>query len=205
MQTEQVKSGGKGKSKDVKGQRAGKHKWTCQWFQEFGLELPKTVRFEEPILETHETPQMYHTDSTSTDTPWLNYGWIFYAWNKDWSSVGCHDGWSESYDNSAASLTLFLGSLDLGAVSNQKSGFEWGKMDLYTCVAVNTFPLSVGPGGAGDGRLCRTASGECSLDGGAWQCQGFDESGWCAQSVLQCARNCTQWLSLFSGDPTVVA
>ena len=52
------------------------------------LELPKTVRFEEPILETHETPQMCRTGSSSIDTPWFNDVWIFHEWNEDWSSVG---------------------------------------------------------------------------------------------------------------------
>ena len=43
--------------------------------------------------------------------------------------------------------------------------------------AVNTFPLNFGPDGAGDGRFCRTASGEWIPDGGAWQSQGYDENG----------------------------
>ena len=39
-------------------------------------------------------------------------------------------------------------------------------MDLDTGAAVNTFPLNVGPAGAGDGRLHRAASGESIPDGG---------------------------------------
>ena len=42
---------------------------------------------------------------------------------------------------------------------------------------MNTFPLSFGPEGAGDGRFYRTASGEWIPDGGAWQFQGYDENG----------------------------
>ena len=37
--------------------------------------------------------------------------------------------------------------------------------------------MNFGPEGAGDGRFYRTASGEWILDGGAWQFQGYDESG----------------------------
>ena len=33
-----------------------------------------------------------------------------------------------------------------------------------------------GPEGAGDGRFCRTASGDRVPDGGAWQFQGYDEN-----------------------------
>ena len=55
-------------------------------------------------------------------------------------------------------------------------------MNLDTGAAVNTVPLNFGPDGAGDGRFCRTASGEWILDGGAWQLQGYDENG-----LLRCA------------------
>ena len=41
---------------------------------------------------------------------------------------------------------------------------------------MNTFPLNCGPEGAGDGRFCRTASGEWIPDG-AWQFQRYDENG----------------------------
>ena len=50
-------------------------------------------------------------------------------------------------------------------------------MSLDTAAAVNTFPLTFGPGGAGDGSFYRTASGEWIPDGGAWQFQGYDENG----------------------------
>ena len=50
-------------------------------------------------------------------------------------------------------------------------------MNMDTGAAVNTFPLNFGSEGAGDGRFCRTASGEWILDGGAWQFQGYDENG----------------------------
>ena len=46
--------------------------------------------------------------------------------------------------------------------------FEWVKMNLDTGAAVNAFPLNFGPDGAGHGRFCRTASGEC-IPGGPWQ------------------------------------
>ena len=42
---------------------------------------------------------------------------------------------------------------------------------------MNTFPLNFGPDGVGDGRFYRTASGDCILDGGAWQFKGYDENG----------------------------
>ena len=42
---------------------------------------------------------------------------------------------------------------------------------------MNTFPLNLGPDGAGDGRFYLTASGEWIPDGGAWQFQGYDENG----------------------------
>ena len=42
---------------------------------------------------------------------------------------------------------------------------------------MNTFPLNFGRDGAGDGRFYRIASGEWIPDGGAWQCQGYDENG----------------------------
>ena len=39
------------------------------------------------------------------------------------------------------------------------------------------FPTELGNDGAGDGRFYKKASGECFLDGGAWQFQGYDENG----------------------------
>ena len=89
-------------------------------------------------------------------------------------SVGWLEGWEQTYDTSASSVSL--GGLDLGATSSPKR-FEWVKMNLDTGAAVNTFPLNFGPDGAGDGRFYRTASGEWIPDGGAWQFQGYDENG----------------------------
>ena len=57
--------------------------------------------------------------------------------------------------------SLSLGSLDLGAMSSPKR-FEWVNMNLDTR----------------DGRFYRTASGECILEGRAWQLQSDDENGW---------------------------
>ena len=51
------------------------------------------------------------------------------------------------------------------------------KMNLDTGASVTTFPLGFGSDDAGDGRLNGTASGDCILDGGAWQFQGYDENG----------------------------
>ena len=76
------------------------------------------------------------------------------------------NGTTKVYDTSASSFSL--GGLDLGATSSQK-WFEWMKMNLDTGAAVNTFPLHLGPEGAGDGRWIP--------DGGAWQFQGYDENG----------------------------
>ena len=98
----------------------------------------------------------------------------FEEWNDDWSSVGWHEGWEQTYDTSASSLSL--GGLDVSATSSLKR-FEWVKMNLDTGAAVNTFPLNFGPEGGGDGILHRTASGEWIRDGGAWQFQGYDENG----------------------------
>ena len=99
---------------------------------------------------------------------------VLMKWNDDWSSVGWHEGWEQTYDTSACSFSL--GGLDVSATSSPKR-FEWVKMNLDTEAAVNTFPLNIGPEGAGDGRFYRTASGEWILDGGAWQLRGYDENG----------------------------
>ena len=98
-----------------------------------------------------------------------NDGTSFGEWNDDWSSVGWHGGWEQPYDTSASSFSL--GGLDLGAMRSPKR-FEWVKMNPDTGAAVNTFPLNIGPDGAGDGRFHRTASGEWILDGGGRQFQG---------------------------------
>ena len=98
----------------------------------------------------------------------MNDGWSYDEWNDDWSSVEWHEGWEQTYDNSASPLLL-----DLGAMSSPMR-FDWVKMNVGTGAAVNTFPLNLGPDGAGDGRFYRTAGDECMLDGGAWQFQGYD-------------------------------
>ena len=72
--------------------------------------------------------------------------------------------------------SLSLGGLDVSATSSSKR-FEWVSMNLDTGASVNTFPLKIGPEGAGDGRFCRTASGEWIPDEAAWQFQGYDENG----------------------------
>ena len=129
---------------------------------------------------------------------------VFDEWNDDWSSVGWREGWEQTYDTSASSFSL--GGLDVSATSSPKR-FEWVKMNLGTGGAVNTFPLNFGPEGAVDGRFYRTASGEWIPDGGAWQIQGYDESGllrslngrthWCTQSVVQCCRDRLQRTTRF--------
>ena len=109
-----------------------------------------------------------------TDNSWFHDGWSYDEWNDDWSSVGWLEGWEQPYDNLASSIAL--GSFDLGAMSSPKR-FGWVKMNLDTGSAANTVQLNFGPGGAGDGRFYRTASGEWIPDGGAWQFQGHNENG----------------------------
>ena len=58
-------------------------------------------------------------------------------WNEDWSSVGWHEGWEQTYDTFASSFSL--GGLDIGATSSPKR-FEWVKMNLDTGAAVNACP-----------------------------------------------------------------
>ena len=112
-----------------------------------GLENPKS----EASSETQESAQTF-----TTNTSW-NDGLNGDEWNDDWSSVGLHEGWEQTYDTSASSFSL--GGLDLCTTSSPKR-FEWVKMNLDTGAAVNTFPLNFGPEGAGDGKFYRTASGE---------------------------------------------
>ena len=81
---------------------------------------------------------------------------VFDEWNDDWGSVGWHEGWEQTHDTSASSVSH--GGLDVSATSSPKR-FEWVKMNLDTGAAVNTFPLNSGPDGAGNGRVNRTASG----------------------------------------------
>ena len=140
-----------------------------------GLENSKS----EASSETQESAQTCTTGNSWIHDGWSldewNDGWSCDEWNDDWSSVGLHEGFEQTYNNSASSFSL--GGLDLGATSSPKR-FEWAKMNLDTGAAVNTFPLNFGPEGTGDGRFYRTASGEWIPDGGAWQFQqGYDENG----------------------------
>ena len=84
-----------------------------------------------------------------------------------------NEGWEQTC---VISVSSFDGNFDFSVTSGPKQ-FEWVKMNLDTGAAVNTFPLNFGPEGAGDGRFCRTASGEWNPDGGAWQFQGYNENG----------------------------
>ena len=59
--------------------------------------------------KTQESAQTCHTDNS-----WIHDGWSFDEWNDDWSSVGWHEGWEQTYDTSASSFSL---GLDLGATS----------------------------------------------------------------------------------------
>ena len=70
-----------------------------------------------------------------------------------------------------------FGSFDLGSVSPTR--LEWAKTNLDTETAANTFPLNFGRDGAELARFYRTGSGECILDGGAWQFQVYDEDCLC--------------------------
>ena len=95
-------------------------------------------------------------------------------WNDDWSSVGWHEGWEQTYDNSASSFSL--GGLYVSAKSSPMR-FEWVKINLDTGAAENTFPLNFGPEGRGGGTFYKTASGAWIPDGGSWQLQEHDENG----------------------------
>ena len=154
----------KGRSKGTKGAK-GSHKGKTSKTGLSGLENSKP----ETSSETRESAQ-----TCTTDNSWFHGGWSYDEWNDGWSSVGWHEGWEQTCDTSASSF--LLGSLDLGATSSPKR-FERAKMNLDTGAAVNTFLLNFGPEGAGDGRFCRTASGEWIPDSGAWQFQGYDENG----------------------------
>ena len=60
----------------------------------------------------------------------------------DWSLLGWHDGWNQTYGNSASSPSQG-GSFDLGAMSSPEWS-EWVRMDFDTGAAVNTFLLNFG-------------------------------------------------------------
>ena len=132
-----------------------------------GLENPTS----ETSSETQESAQTYPTDTSYTDNSCVM---SYDEWNDDWSSIGWHEGWEQTYDTSASSFSL--GGLDLGVTSSPER-FEWVMMNLETGAAVNTVPLNFGPDGAADGRFYWTASGEWIPDGGSWQFQGYDEIG----------------------------
>ena len=161
----------KGTSKGTKSAK-GSHKGKTSKTGLSGLENSKT----ETSSETQESAQ-----TCPTDNSWFHDGWSDDQWNDDrshdeWnddrSSVGWHVGWEQTCGQCASSFSA--GSFDLGAMSSPKR-FEWVDMNLDTA-AVHTFPWNLGPDGAGYGRFCRTASGELIPDGGAWQCQGYDEN-----------------------------
>ena len=176
---------GKGKSKENKGKSKGKSKGTINANQgakclhkgktsKAGLSRLENSKWE-ASSDIQESAQTCTTDTSWNDggkgDEW-NDGWSFDEWNDDWSSVGWHEGWEQTYDTSASSF--LLGGLD--ATSSPKR-FESVKMNLDTGAEVNTFPLNFGPEGAGDGRFYQTASGECILDGGVWQFQGYGKNG----------------------------
>ena len=56
--------------------------------------------------------------------------------------------------------------------------FEEAKINVDTGAAVNICPLNLGPDGTGY-FIEQPVVGECTPDGGAWQFQGYDESGLC--------------------------
>ena len=95
---------------------------------------------------------MYSTDNPYIDSLWCDDGRSYADWNDDRSSVGWH------------------------AMSSPQR-FECVRMNLDTGAAVNIFPFSFGPEGAGAGRFYRTASGESIPDAGPWHFQGHDENG----------------------------
>ena len=136
--------------------------------------FPKKSEIREDQSEAEVSAQTYRTDHSYMDNSWSDDGWSFDEWKDEWSSVGWHEGWEQTYHSSGNPLSL--GSFDLDAMSRPKR-FEWVKMNLDTGAAVNTCPLS--PVGAGDGRCYRTANGECIPDGAAWQSQDYDEHGLC--------------------------
>ena len=66
-------------------------------------------------------------------------GWSLDEWSDDWSSVGCHEGWDQTSENSASWFSL--GSFDLGVTRSPKR-FACVKMNLDTGAAVNTCSLN---------------------------------------------------------------
>ena len=113
---------------------------------------------KEPEVRT-KVPKGVHKGNTSKAGPSGLEG------HDDWSSVGWHEGWGQTYDISSNSFSL--GGVEVSTTSSPKR-FEWVKMNLATGAAVDTFPFSFGPEGAGDGIFYRTASGEWIPDARAW-------------------------------------
>ena len=85
----------------------------------------------ETSSETQETAQTYPTDNSCMDNSKCDH---------DWSSIGWHEGWEQTYDTTASSFSLE--SFDLDAMSGPKR-FEWVKMNLDTGATVNTFSVEL--------------------------------------------------------------
>ena len=134
----------------------------------------KNSQKQRQVHRHKESAQSYRADDSSADDSTFDDGWSYHEWNDDRNSVAWHECWEQTHDHSASSLSL--GSFDLGAMSSPKR-FEWVKMNLDTRAAVRRCQINCGPDGARDGRFYRTASGECILEGGAWQLQSDDENG----------------------------
>ena len=77
------------------------------------LEKPKSDEHS----ESHESEQTDSTETLCADILWCDDNWSHAERNDGWSSVGWHEGWDQTYDNSASSLSLR--SFDLGAMSSQ--------------------------------------------------------------------------------------
>ena len=52
-------------------------------------------------LGTHESAQ-----TCTTDNSWIHDGWSLDEWNDDWSSIGWHEGWERTNDNSTSSFSI---------------------------------------------------------------------------------------------------
>ena len=122
--------------------------------------------------EAQEKPTIHHTDISYTDKSWFD------GVMTNGMMTGARLAGTEVARNPQVGPagSFHQGSFELGAVSSPKR-LEWAKMNLKTGAAVNASPLTLCLDGAEYGRFHRTASGECILDGGAWQIQGYDENG----------------------------
>ena len=91
------------------------------------------------------------------------------------ASVRWHEGWEHTNDTSASSF--LLGSFHLGATTGPKR-FEWVKMNHGRRSCSEHIPIDFWSRWS---RRCGIRSncqwGEWIPDGGAWQCQGYDENG----------------------------